>query len=220
MTTIINSILFTFSFLGFYKFLENRFLKSKSSVNIEKLLIKFNDKNAKLPYKASAEAAGLDLYSCESGIIPPHSKKLINIGISLEIPFGYYGRIAPRSGLTVKSSIDVGAGVIDSDYRGNISVILFNHGDEKFTFNQGDKIAQLIIEKIAIINTVYVNNLNHTERGDKGFGSTGVSNFNIGLNYNGDKEENTFEESSEEECAEKEGFEDKQSSEEESFEDK
>ena len=145
MNPIINSLLFTFSFYGLYKFLE-----IKRQLYINKLLIKFNNINSKMPYRATPESAGLDLFSCETGIIEPHSKRLIDIGISVLIPYQYYGRIASRSGLAVKNSIDVGAGVIDSDYRGNISVVLFNHGDERFTFNTGDKIAQLIIEKIDV----------------------------------------------------------------------
>jgi dUTP pyrophosphatase len=199
MNSIINSILFTFSFFGLYNFLEDR-----NIFFVRRLLVKFNNKNAKIPYRATKESAGLDLFSCETGVIESHSKKMIDIGISVKIPFGYYGRIAPRSGLTIKSSIDVGAGVIDSDYRGNISVILFNHGDEKFTFNKGDKLAQLIIEKIAIVNTKCVNNLDYTERGKRGFGSSGISNLNIGLNYNGNKENNKKEKDDEKYSNEKE----------------
>jgi dUTP pyrophosphatase len=199
-STFLNSLLFTFSFYGLYKLLE---IKSYFTVN--KLLIKFNNKNAKMPYRATPQSAGLDLFSCETGIIEPHSKRLIDIGISIVIPFKYYGRIASRSGLAVKNSIDVGAGVIDSDYRGNVSVVLFNHGDERFTFNKGDKIAQLIIEKIAILDTVNVQELDDdTLRGEKGFGSSGISNFNIGINYNANIEETYEKETSDEETCEKE----------------
>jgi dUTP pyrophosphatase len=224
MNTIINSLLFTFSFYGLYKFLE---IKRQSYV--KKLLIKFNNINAKMPYKASPESAGLDLFSCETGIIEPHSKKLIDIGISVVIPFKYYGRIASRSGLAVKNSIDVGAGVIDSDYRGNVSVLLFNHGDERFVFNKGDKIAQLIIEKIAIINIIHVKDLDNTLRGEKGFGSSGISNLNIGIDYNGSEEEASEEEASEaseeeaseaseEEASEEEAHEEEETHEEEASE--
>ena len=143
MDFLINSTLFTLSFFTIYKFLTNIKLFD------EKLLVKINNINAKIPLRGSKESAGLDLFSCEEGVIEPHSKKLIDLGISLKIPYGYYGRIAPRSGLTLKHSLNVGAGVIDSDYRGNISLVLFNHGDKRFHYNIGDKLAQLIIEKIA-----------------------------------------------------------------------
>lgn len=163
----------------------------------KKLFIKYNRDNALEPIRGSIESAGYDLFSCENGKIQPHSKKIIDIGISLVIPYGYYGRIAPRSGLTLKHSINVGAGVIDSDYRGNISVILFNHSDEVFNYNEGDKIAQLIIEKIGYfeIKELAVLDNFESERGIGGFGSTGYSNKNI-INYynNGIEEENNREE--------------------------
>ena len=93
----------------------------------------------------------------------------------MAIPHGNYGRIAPRSGLAVKKMIDVGAGVIDSDYRGEVKVLLFNFGAEDFKVCKGDRIAQLIIEKYTITSIQEVENLSSTERGEAGFGSTGVS---------------------------------------------
>ena len=85
------------------------------------------------------------------------------------------GRVAPRSGLASKHFIDTGAGVIDADYRGNIKVLLFNHSDTDFTVNEGDRIAQLIIEKIASIPITKTDTLDETDRGDSGFGSTGTT---------------------------------------------
>ncbi len=95
--------------------------------------------------------------------------------LSLAIPPGTYGRIAPRSGLALKHAIGVGAGVIDADYTGPIGVILFNHGQNDFTIKIGDRIAQLILEQILTPPVVQVKDIQHTERGSQGFGSTGVS---------------------------------------------
>lgn len=90
------------------------------------------------------------------------------------MPEGTYGRVAPRSGLAWKNFIDVGAGVIDQDYRGNVGVILFNHSDVDFDVKKGDRIAQLICERIAHPNVVEVKSLSETARGEGGFGSTGT----------------------------------------------
>ena len=91
------------------------------------------------------------------------------------MPTGCYGRIAPRSGLALKKFIDVGAGVVDEDYRGELGVILFNFGDEDFQRNMGNKIAQLILEKIKTPAIVDTDNLEETGQGNKGFGSTGIN---------------------------------------------
>jgi deoxyuridine 5'-triphosphate nucleotidohydrolase len=87
---------------------------------------------------------------------------------------GVYGRIAPRSGLASKFFIDVGAGVIDADYRGNVGVVLFNHSSVEFAISIGDRIAQLILEKIEVPEIECVERLTETNRGAGGFGSTGV----------------------------------------------
>lgn len=94
---------------------------------------------------------------------------------------GYYGRIAPRSGLAVKHHIDVGAGVIDADYRGNVGVVLFNHSDADFKVTAGDRVAQLILEKIitpAVVEVDDLDALGSTARGAGGYGSTGVASEN------------------------------------------
>ena len=88
---------------------------------------------------------------------------------------GNYGRIAPRSGLAVRNAIHVGAGVVDADYRGEVKVLLFNHSDEAFEVKEGDRIAQMIIEKYTMTALEEVQDLSETERGAGGFGSTGVS---------------------------------------------
>jgi len=128
-----------------------------------------------IPKKGTPNSAGFDLYSAYDVIIPARGKELVKTDISLEIPFGYYGRIAPRSGLAVKHFIDVGAGVIDPDYTGNIGVLLFNFGTENYAVKRGDRIAQIIFEKYAAnIEIMEVIKIEETERGDKGFGSSGV----------------------------------------------
>lgn len=140
----------------------------------ELLFKKLSDK-ATLPSKGSAKAAGYDLSSAVDTQVPARGKALIITDLSCALPGGTYGRVAPRSGLTWKNSIDVGAGVIDQDYTGNIGVILFNHSDTVFEVKQGNKIAQLILEKIvddAVVKEVA--ELPSTTRGSAGFGSTGV----------------------------------------------
>ena len=106
--------------------------------------------------------------------MPARGKKLIGTGIAMAIPIGNYGRIAPRSGLAAKHMIDVGAGVIDADYRGEVKVLLFNFGETDFAVSEGDRIAQLIVEKYTQTELVEVTDLSETERGEGGFGSTGV----------------------------------------------
>src|SRR6185312_986682 len=130
--------------------------------------------DAILPVRGSKGAAGYDLFSAsEETIICAHGKATIDTNLSIKVPSGYYGRIAPRSGLAQKNFIDVGAGVIDEDYRGAVKVLLFNFSVEEFCVKKGDKIAQLILEKIATPEVLEVDELDQTERGDKGFGSTG-----------------------------------------------
>ena len=99
--------------------------------------------------------------------------------ISISVPKGTYGRIAPRSGLAVKHGITTGAGVIDADYTGPIGIVLFNHGEQDFQIQEGDRIAQLILEQIANKPVIQVQKLTQTTRGDKGFGSTGSQQINI-----------------------------------------
>lgn len=129
------------------------------------------------PVKGSTKAAGYDLKSAVECVVPPRGKALVDTGLVIELPEGCYGRVAPRSGLAVKSFIDVGAGVIDEDYRGPLKVVLFNHGEEPFTVNVGDRIAQLICERIYYpeLQEVEHKELVKTVRGDQGFGSTGIN---------------------------------------------
>lgn len=136
------------------------------------LFIKRLVKTAVLPKRGTKGSAGYDLSSLKKVTIKKRNKMLIKTGLALKIPSGYYGRIAPRSGLTHKKGLDVGAGVIDSDYRGELGVILFNHSDEDVTLDAKQRIAQLIITKIDTPTIVEVDSLDDTERGSGGFGST------------------------------------------------
>ena len=144
-------------------------------LNIKKL---HNDST--IPKYGSEYAAGLDLESYVDVDIEPNSRKLIPTGISIswEGPdaSNYYMRIAPRSGLSVKNSIDLGAGVVDYDYRGELYVCFINnHPSKVYSIAKGDRIAQLILTKInRFENIVEVDMHNETVRGDGGFGSTGV----------------------------------------------
>jgi dUTP pyrophosphatase len=140
-----------------------------------KLLVKRLSAHARLPVRGSAEAAGYDLCSAEDCVVPAKGKYVVKTDLSLAIPLGTYGRIAPRSGLASKKFIDTGAGVIDSDYRGPLGVLLFNFNDEDFSIKQGDRIAQLILERIMTPAVEEVESLDVTLRGEGGFGSTGVS---------------------------------------------
>ncbi|CDI97414.1 dUTP pyrophosphatase [Echinococcus multilocularis] len=126
------------------------------------------------PTRGSELAAGYDLYSSVDCVVKVGGRTLINTDIQIALPPGCYGRIAPRSGLTLKHGIDVGAGVVDQDYRGNIMVVLFNFGDEDFHVKRGDRIAQLICERIFIPSLKECQTLDETKRGANGYGSTGV----------------------------------------------
>ena len=138
------------------------------------LYVKKLRNNAAVPKRGSEEAAGYDIASAEDTVVPAKGKAVIKIGISIAIPEGCCGRIAPRSGLTVKRFIDVGAGVIDGDYRGEVGVVLFNHSEEDFEVKPGDRITQLILEKITMPQIKETTDLPCTQRGSDGFGSTGI----------------------------------------------
>jgi dUTP pyrophosphatase len=143
----------------------------------DKLLVKRLNEDAILPTRGSKYAAGLDLYASQSLCIATSSLDesggLVSTGISMVIPHGYYGRIAPRSGFSVKYGLIVNAGVIDSDYRGEIKILFNNFTKSNVVIQKGDKVAQIIIEKISLLDVQEVDDLEESERGDKGFGSTG-----------------------------------------------
>lgn len=142
--------------------------KDASTLSFKKL-----DDRAVLPSRGSSFAAGLDLYSIEDLTIEPKQRCLARTGLAVAIPEGYYGRIAPRSGLALRTGLDVLSGVIDADYRGEIGCLLYNTGDETINLPAQSKICQLIIEKIITPEAVWADEINETDRGSGGFGSTG-----------------------------------------------
>ncbi|KAK7912580.1 hypothetical protein WMY93_012791 [Mugilogobius chulae] len=131
--------------------------------------------HATTPTRGSAKAAGYDLYSAYDYVVGPMDKAIVKTDIQIAVPPGHYGRVAPRSGLAAKHFIDVGAGVVDEDYRGNVGVVLFNFNKEPFEVKKGDRVAQLVCEKICYPDLQELETLDETERGAGGFGSTGRS---------------------------------------------
>ncbi len=142
-----------------------------------KIKIKRLDKSIPLPeYQHYGEDAGLDLIAAEDKVLKPSEYKLIKTGIKIAIPKGYAGFVYPRSGLAIKNGITVlnADGVIDSGYRGEVGVILINHGKETFKVEKGKRIAQLIIQKISLIEWQEVESLDNSNRGSGGFGHSGL----------------------------------------------
>ena len=131
------------------------------------------DPRAMLPTRGSSSAAGLDLYSIEPLRLDPGQRVIARTGLAVAVPEGYYGRVAPRSGLATRQGLNVLAGVIDADYRGEIGCLLHNTGAETIEVPEQSKICQLIIERIITPKAVWADDLGDTERGSGGFGSTG-----------------------------------------------
>ncbi len=129
-----------------------------------------------LPSYKTATASGMDLPVSEDGEILPGQRKLLPTGLYLEIPDGYEAQVRPRSGLAIHHGITMlnAPGTIDSDYRGEIQVILYNSSDRVFKYRKGDRIAQIVFAKIARAGLEVTESLSATGRGDNGFGSTGV----------------------------------------------
>ena len=139
----------------------------------ERLHFKRLHPEARLPTRGSAGAAGLDLCAVERVTIEPGARAAVRTGLAVAIPRGFYGRVAPRSGLAVRHGLDVLAGVIDSDYRGEILCALVNLGREPFDVEPGARVAQLVVEAVATPEPVWAEDLEETARGAGGFGSTG-----------------------------------------------
>jgi dUTP pyrophosphatase len=135
--------------------------------------VKLLHEDALVPERAHQSDAGWDLYSIDTVLLGPRSRYAFNTGLAVEIPIGCYGRIAPRSGLSLKG-IDVGAGVIDRGYTGEVKVLLINNSGCPIKIDKGSKIAQLILEKCNYEESIeVVYELDKTDRSDSGFGSTG-----------------------------------------------
>lgn len=125
-----------------------------------------------VPAYAHPGDAGADLRSSVDEVVPARGRKLIPTGICISLPAGHVGLVWPRSGLAVKHGLDCGAGVVDSQYRGEIKVLLFNHGDADYPIRRGDRIAQLLVQKVETVEFVQAEALDDTPRGENGFGST------------------------------------------------
>lgn len=134
-------------------------------------------KDGIIPTKGTQYSAGYDVYSVETTNINPHQTKLIHTGLKLQIPWGYFGGLFSRSGIAIKRGlrISTGTSVIDPDFRGELMVPLYNDSDIPQSINKGDRIAQLIIMPYQAVMFDIVDELDDTERGDGGFGSTGVN---------------------------------------------
>ena len=136
--------------------------------------IKKLNENAIIPTKANSTDAGYDLYAIDDYEILGCRRSAVKTGIAMSIPDGYVGLVWPRSGLAIKKGIDTLAGVIDSGYRGEIVVLLQNHGSESLFINKGDRIAQILFQSIANFELKEVQSLDDTDRGGGGFGSSGT----------------------------------------------
>ena len=126
-----------------------------------------------LPEYASAGSAGADLRASEAALVPPGGRVAVPTALRLQIPPGHAGLVWPRSGLAIRHGIDTLAGVIDSDYRGEVRVVLVNHGDEPFRIEKGDRIAQLLVQRVERAAFAAVASIDTTDRGEGGFGSSG-----------------------------------------------
>ncbi len=126
-----------------------------------------------LPEYGSADAAGADLRARVAVELLPGARAAVPTGVHIQIPPGHVGLVWPRSGLAVRHGIDTLAGVIDSDYRGEVRVVLVNHGEEPFRIEPGDRIAQILVQRVERVVFASAGSLGETARGEGGFGSTG-----------------------------------------------
>ncbi|MBR4121562.1 MAG: dUTP diphosphatase [Spirochaetales bacterium] len=148
---------------------------------MDKVIVKVQKltEGARLPVYGSSQAAGADLCAClgnDTLVIDPHKWAMVPTGIAIALPVGFEAQVRPRSGLAAKKGITVlnSPGTVDSDYRGEVRVILINHSDEPFVIKDGDRIAQMVIARHESASFEVVESLDETERGAGGFGSTGV----------------------------------------------
>lgn len=146
---------------------------SRLPVPVQHLKVQKLSPYAKLPTRSNSTDAGWDLYTLDSHTLQSGERRVLDTGIALEIPTGYVGLIWPRSGLAIKQGIVVFAGVVDSGYRGEIKVCLYNSSIAKVSIVKGDRISQILFQQIGNFNIVEAVSLEETPRGDGGFGSTG-----------------------------------------------
>lgn len=147
----------------------------------EKIRFKCLSSHCKAPTRANLSDAGWDLYASEDTIVPAGDRALVKTGIALQIPNEWVGLVWPRSGMAVKDGIDVMAGVIDSGYRGEVLVCLFNTNPQNeyglgkdLRINKGDRIAQILFQQVPDVELIEVENLTMSDRGEAGIGSTGA----------------------------------------------
>lgn len=140
---------------------------------MESVLYQILSPCGKPPSRKRADDAGYDIYAVTDVTVGARSRQLVKTGIALKIPEQLYGRIASRSGLSLKHGIEVGAGVVDSSYTGEIGVLLYNHSDVDYRVAKGDRIAQIIFEKHEHNTILVEQSLSATTRGNNGFGSSG-----------------------------------------------
>ena len=140
--------------------------------------LKFKSRSGSLPTYATDGASGMDLraFIDEPVILQPMERRLIPTGLFVQIPEGYEGQVRARSGLAIKHGIGLvnSIGTIDSDYRGELKIPVINFGNESFTINNGDRVAQLVIASYERVTPIIVSELDETDRGEGGFGHTGV----------------------------------------------
>lgn len=139
------------------------------------LKVKKLNENARIPFYAREGDAGMDLYSCEDYVLKSGERKLFPTGLAFEIPRGFEMQLRPRSGLALKKGISIvnSPGTVDSGYRGDVGLILINHGQEDFEIKIGDRIAQAVLNKIETAEFVEVSELDESDRGSGGFGHSG-----------------------------------------------
>lgn len=146
----------------------------RNSQNMEGfLLVRKLSEHAEMPEYSSTFSAGLDVKAPKNVAIPARGRKLVYLDLAFRPPKDCYIRIAPRSGLSVNYGVEVGAGVVDPDYTGNVGVLIHNHGEIAYNFRKGDRIAQIICEKYVRVTAIEVTSLTSTMRGDSGFGRSG-----------------------------------------------
>ncbi len=148
---------------------------------MDKCIVKIQlNEGARIPVYGSAQAAGADLCAClgngGSLVLEPHKRAMVPTGIRIALPEGFEAQVRPRSGLAAKAGITVlnSPGTVDADYRGEVKVILINHSDEPFVIHDGDRIAQMVIARHESASFEVVASLDDTQRGEGGFGSTGI----------------------------------------------
>ncbi len=148
-------------------------LNNKVAISVKRL----QGKDISLPRYMTENSAGMDIFAAVNGeeTLLPGERRLIPTGIAIALPPGYEAQIRPRSGLAVEGGVTVlnSPGTIDADYRGEVKILIINHGDKPFAVKRGDRIAQMVIHKIYRASWNMTDNLEITERGDGGFGHTG-----------------------------------------------